>query len=76
MKRLLAFAILLFLPMGAFAKDYARVAVKIAPETGIINGVMDIGDKKTEFSFDLKDADYNDGHTFVIYRQWLPDIPE
>lgn len=68
--------IILLIPFSVFAKDYADVAVKISPEEGTVTGVLDVKGESSEFDFDLKDADYNDGNTFVIYKRWMPKLPD
>lgn len=75
MKRLTVLIFTILLPFTVFAKNFVNVAVHLDLKDNVIIGLMDIDGKQTLFNFPLKKADYNDGHTYVIYRQWLPDMP-
>lgn len=75
MKRFILIITAMLIPFAVQAKDYINTAVRIDMEHGVILGVMEKDGKQELFNFDLKNADYNDGHTVVIYKKWLPDIP-
>jgi uncharacterized iron-regulated protein len=76
MKRFLFLIIILTLPVFGFAKEYIHAAAKIDPVKGDIVGLAEIDGEKKLFNFLLKMADYHDGHTFVIHKKWLPEIPK
>lgn len=76
MKKSILTLFLILLSIAAFAKDYASVAVRINPSENKLTGMVEYKGERNNFSFDLKDAYYNDGSTFVIYGDWMPKIPE
>lgn len=76
MKRLIILALLVLSSVSAYALEYVNAAVRLDMERGIILGVMENGGEQKVFEFDLKDADFNDGTTIAIYKNWLPEIPE
>jgi len=76
MKKILIFIILIVLSFSAYAKEYAHVAVRIKPSENLLTGMVEYNGKRTNFNYDLKKAHYNDGNTFVIYGDWMPDLPE
>ncbi|PLX65987.1 MAG: hypothetical protein C0602_12695 [Denitrovibrio sp.] len=76
MRRIITILILITIPFSGFAKEYLNAAIKIDLEKELIIGLMEIEGEEKVFSFSLSDADFNDGHTIVIYKNWLPEIPE
>jgi uncharacterized iron-regulated protein len=76
MKRFLVLILLLIITNISYAKEFAVAAVKINVKNNELVGMLEINGEKQLFSFQLKQADYNDGHTIVIYKKWMPEIPE
>jgi len=76
MQKYFIFFLLTLLPVVGFSKDFVNVAIRVNIDQNVILGVYEKGGEQKLFNFQLKDADYNDGHTIVIYKKWMPEIPE
>ncbi|PLX68611.1 MAG: hypothetical protein C0603_05515 [Denitrovibrio sp.] len=75
MRKLLVLLILILLPTISFAKEYINAAIKINIEQNTILGMVEMNGERKLFNFSLDKSDFNDGHTFVIYKKWMPEIP-
>jgi uncharacterized iron-regulated protein len=58
------------------AKEYAQLALKIYPKDNQITGLLSFRGEEKNFQYNLKDANYNDGDTFVVYGDWMPSLPK
>ncbi len=76
MRKLLVLFVVILLPTLGVAKSYVNAAIKINLQQNIILGMVEVDGKQKLFNFPLDKADYNDGHTFVIYKKWMPELPE
>jgi uncharacterized iron-regulated protein len=76
MRKSLLILLLLTISFSAFAKEYAQVALRINPSENTLTGMVEFNGERQDFAFDLKKAYYNDGHTFVVYGDWMPKLPE
>lgn len=70
MRKLLVLFVVILLPtLGVAKKSYVNAAIKINLQQNIILGMVEVDGKQKLFNFPLDKADYNDGHTFVIYKK-------
>jgi len=76
MLRFLAVIAASILPFTGFCTEYVNTAVKIDMKEGVVVGLFEKDGDQKLFNYRLKDTDYSDGHTMVIYGDWLPEIPE